>query len=101
VLRSDGGGKYTGNVPTQYFEEKGIQQEITTADTPQHNGVAERMNRTLLDKVRAMLNDADLPFSFWYDALQYAAILHNSSPSATLPNVTPEESWSGNKPDVS
>jgi hypothetical protein len=101
VLRSDGGGEYTGNVSTHYFEQKGIRQEITTADTAEHNGVAECMNRTLLDKVRAMLNDANLPESFWYDALLYAAILHNCSPSASLQNVTPEEAWSGNKPDIS
>jgi hypothetical protein len=63
VLRSNGGGEYTGGELGKYLEEKGIQHEITTPDTPQHNGVAERMNRTLLDKVRAMLLNAGLPES--------------------------------------
>jgi transposase InsO family protein len=49
----------------RYSKEKGIKHEITMPDTPQQNGVAERMNRTLLDKVRAMLVDADLPESYW------------------------------------
>jgi hypothetical protein len=101
ILRSDGGGEYTGNVSTRYFEEKGIRQEITTAYTSEHNGVAERMNRTLLDKVRAMLSDADLPDSFWYDALEYAAVLHNHLPTRSLPDITPEEAWTGNKPNAS
>ncbi len=70
-------------------------------DTPQQNGVAERMNRTLLDKVRAMLVDAGLPETYWYDALKYAAFIHNLSPTRALENMTPAEAWSGNKPDVS
>jgi len=68
---------------------------------PQHNGVAERMNQTLLDKVRAMLIDADLPETYWYDALCYAVYIHNVTPTHALENKTPEEAWSGNKPDIS
>ena len=59
------------------------------------------MNRTLLNNVRAMLADADLPNTFWFEALTYAAHLHNLSPTRALENMTPEEAWSGNKPDVS
>ena len=54
ALRSDGGGEYTGNTVQKYLTSKGIKHEITMPDTPQHNGVAERMNRTLLDKVRVL-----------------------------------------------
>jgi hypothetical protein len=101
VLRSDGGGEYTSTRLATYLEDKGIQHELTTPDTPQHNGVAERMNRTLLDKVRAMLADADLPESYWYAALEYASHLHNVVPTRALDDLTPEEAWSGNKPDIS
>jgi hypothetical protein len=101
ILRSDGGGEYTAHAVQTYLSEKGVQHEVTTPDTPQHNGVAERMNRTLLDKVRSMLQDAALPESYWYDALEYAALLHNVTPTRALDGITPEESWSGNKPDVS
>lgn len=50
-----------------------------------------------------MLHDASLPESYWYDALEYAAVLHNVTPTRALEGVTsgPEEAWSGNKPDVS
>jgi transposase InsO family protein len=101
VLRTDGGGEYTSNRLAKYLEDKGIKHELTTPDTPQHNGVAERMNRTLLDKVRAMLADADLPESYWYAALEYASHLHNVVPTRALDDLTPEEAWSGNKPDIS
>ena len=101
ILRSDGGGEYIGNVLTDYLKEKGIKQELTTPDTLQHNSVAEQMNRTLLDKVRAMLTDADLPEVYWFEALVYAAHLHNVSPTRALDDATPEEAWSRNKPNVS
>ena len=39
--------------------------------------------------------------SYWYDALEYVAHLHNVVPTRALGDVTPEEAWSSNKPDVS
>jgi hypothetical protein len=59
------------------------------------------MNCTLLDKVRSMLTNANLPDSYWYDALEYAALLHNISHTRVLNNLMLEEAWSGNKPDIS
>jgi hypothetical protein len=51
VLRSDSGGEYISKELIQWLDGKGIARKLTTLDTPQHNGVAERMNWTLLDKV--------------------------------------------------
>jgi hypothetical protein len=101
LLRMDGGGKYTGNEVKQFLQDRGISHEITTLDTPQHNGMAKWMNWTLLIKVRALLTDMGLPESYWYDALSYAAYIHNVSPTCALNNIMPEEAWSRNKPDVS
>jgi GAG-pre-integrase domain len=100
ILWSNSGGEYTGNMATKFFKEHGIKQEITTTNTSQHNGVAECMNYTLLDKVRTMLTNASLPNSFWYDTLKYATTLHNSLSTKPLPDITPEEAWSGNKPNI-
>jgi hypothetical protein len=69
--------------------------------TPEHNGVTECMNQTLLDKVQAMLAGADLPKMYWFKALQYAALLHNVMPMQALNGMMLEEAWSRNKPDVS
>jgi hypothetical protein len=41
------------------------------------------------------------PESHWYDTLGYAALLHNMAPTRALGDKTPEEAWSGNKPDTS
>lgn len=42
------------------------------------------LNSTLLDKVRSMLQDVSLPESYWYDALDYAVLLHNVTPTRAL-----------------
>lgn len=49
ILRSDGGGEYGSKEFKLYLDSKGIQHEKTNAYTPQENGVAERMNRTLVE----------------------------------------------------
>ena len=48
-----------------------------------------------------ILTNAGLPGSYWWDTLQYAALLHNISPICSLDNSTPKEAWSSNKPDIS
>jgi len=100
ILHSDGGGEYTAGHVRDFLEECGISHEMTTADTPQHNGVAEQLNRTLLNRVRAMLSNVKLPDSYWLEALNYAILLHNVSPTATL-TIIPAEAYSATKPDIS
>jgi len=48
-----------------------------------------------------MLDDSQLPKIYWYDALRYAAHIYNVTPTKALDSITPEEAWSGNKPNVS
>ena len=60
VLRSDNGGEYTSKAFEDYCSSKGVRHEKSVSYTPQQNGVAERMNRTLMECVRAMLTHAQL-----------------------------------------
>uniref|UniRef100_A0A2N9EE71 Integrase catalytic domain-containing protein n=1 Tax=Fagus sylvatica TaxID=28930 RepID=A0A2N9EE71_FAGSY len=80
-------------------EEKGIRRQLTISNTPQQNGVAERRNRTLLDMVRSMMAQANLPISFWGDALLTAAYILNRVPSQSV-SSTPYELWKGEKPNL-
>jgi len=50
---------------------------------------------------RLMLDDAKLPELFWFEAVKYATHIHNATPTCALDDMTPEEVWSGNKPNVS
>ena len=92
-LRSDNGGEYTSRLFRGYCTEHGIRHERTIPRTPEQNGLAERMNRTIMEKVRSMLATAKLPKSFWGEAANTACYLINRSPSAPLEGEVPEKVW--------
>ncbi|KAH9648136.1 hypothetical protein KPL70_025471 [Citrus sinensis] len=100
-LRTDNGLEYCSKEFDSYYKEKGIVRHKTVRHTPQQNGLTERMNRTLVEKVRCMLFSANLSKHFWADAVTTAAYLMNRSPSTALNFKTPQEAWSGKTPDLS
>lgn len=100
VLRTDGGGEYTSNEFENFCVTHGIEHEITTPYTPQHNGLAERRNRIVLNMVRSMLKDKGLPHSFWGEAATTAAYILNRCPTKRLVSQVLEERWSGKRPIV-
>ena len=100
ALLSDNGGEYTSKEFTRYLAEERIRHELTTPHTPEQNGVAERLNRTLMEGVRTMLVDSKLPRRFWAEALSTMVYIRNRSPTKALAGITPHEAWSGYKPRV-
>ena len=99
AIRTDNGGEYTSTVFENYLKPEGIRQERTIPKTPQQNGVAERMNRTLVETVHTMLTDAKLPHKYW-GALSTAIYLRNQSPTKAVTGMTPCEAWTTKKPSV-
>src|SRR5271155_429137 len=91
-LRTDGGGEYERDL-TPVLEEMGIQHEPTAPYSPQSNGKAERLNRTLETFARAMLYQANMSKSFWAEAITTAAYLINRLPSEAINNGIPYEKW--------
>ncbi|GJT25022.1 retrovirus-related pol polyprotein from transposon TNT 1-94 [Tanacetum coccineum] len=75
-------------------QESRIARHLTVSETPQQNGLAERMNRTLLNKVRCLLIQSSIPDSFWAEATVTTTYLINMSPSTTLEKKTPMDLWS-------
>ncbi|KAG8473058.1 hypothetical protein CXB51_035009 [Gossypium anomalum] len=63
--------------------------------------VTERMNRTIMEKARCMLSNANLPKSFWAESAFTACFLINRSPSIVIEKNTPQEVWPGNPIDYS
>ena len=57
------------------------------------NGVLERMNRTIKEKLRRMLSNAQLPDGFWMEALATIIHLINRSPNKRLDMRVAEELW--------
>ena len=64
------------------------------------NGIAERLNRVLVEHAFAMLWDADLPIAFWSAAMSTANFLCNRSPTSALTGITPFEAWYGRRPNL-
>jgi hypothetical protein len=79
----------------------GIKHQTTVPYSPEQNGVAERLNRTLVEKARCMLMESGLSTDLWAEAIATANYLKNRSPTKVLKDKTPYEAWTGNKPDLS
>ncbi|GJZ18334.1 retrotransposon protein, putative, ty1-copia subclass [Tanacetum coccineum] len=99
-LRSDRGGEYMSQEFLDHLKDHGIIAHRTPPYTPQHNGVSERRNRTLLDMVRSMMTQTTLPKSFWDYALESAARILNMVPTKKV-EKTPYEIWHGQAPKLS
>ena len=69
-------------------------------DTPEQNGVAERLNRTLVERSRAMLLESNLPKSLWGYAILHANYIKNRTHTRSLPDKTPYETVYGKKPNL-
>ncbi|KAH9767170.1 hypothetical protein KPL71_011175 [Citrus sinensis] len=101
ALRTDNGMEFCNKEFGDFCERHGIMRHKTVIHTPQQNGLAKRMNRTLMDKVRCMLLYSKLPKSLWAEALNTACYLVNRSPSTAIECKTPIELWSGRVADYS
>lgn len=76
-LRIDDGGEYEDTRLKKLCFEYGIRMERTVPRTPQRNGVAERMNRTLTERSRSLRVQSGLPKQFWAEAVNTATYLIN------------------------
>ena len=83
-FQCDGGGEFLNNKFQKLFQDSGIITRISCPQTPQQNGMAERMHRTLINIVRAMLIQANLPSIFWVEALMSAVYVLNRVPHAVV-----------------
>ncbi|CAB3988910.1 Retrovirus-related Pol poly from transposon TNT 1-94 [Paramuricea clavata] len=88
ILRSDNGGEYTSKEFVNYLKEKGIQHQLSVPRTPQQNGVAERMNRTIQETARSMIHNAGLDTKFWAEAVCTAVTVRHRCPTVAVNNMT-------------
>ena len=99
-LRSDNGGEFCSKEFDRFCVEHGIKREKVEPKCPQHNGVAERINRTLVERARSMRIACGLPKVFWVDAIHTATYLVNRSPHKSLDSGLPIESWRGKEANM-
>lgn len=98
-LRCDNGLEYASNEFKAWCKIKSIFVNYTTPHTPQLNGKAERLNRTLVEKTRAMLGGTNNNKALWNEAVRVASYLYNRSPTKAN-DRTAYEMWNGQKPNL-
>lgn len=99
-IRCDNGGEFVNHRIKKWSKAKGIFMDYTIPYSPQLNGKAERLNRTLVEKARALIFDSKITKEFWGEAVRVAAYLLNRSPTEAV-DVTPIEKWTRRRPDLS
>ncbi|GJQ97247.1 retrotransposon protein, putative, ty1-copia subclass [Tanacetum coccineum] len=101
-LRSyfDRRGEYMSSEFLDHLKEHGIISHRTPPYTPQHNGVSERRNRTLLNMVRSMMSQTTLLKSFWDYALESVARILSMVPTKKV-EKTPYKVLHGQAPKLS
>ena len=101
VLQTDNEMEFFLNLFQNFSKSEGILRHLTVRHTPQQNGLAERMNQTILEKVRCLLSNASLPKQFWAEAANMLVYLINRLPSLAIGKRTPQEVWTGSLCDYS
>jgi transposase InsO family protein len=97
-LRSDGAKEYLSNEFNHFLSENGILRQVTPPYTPEHNGVAERANRTLVESARSMIMEKSLDLKLWAEAVNTACYIRNLCTTRSLQeNQTPYEMLYGRK----
>jgi len=84
-----------------FCKKEGIKKEMIVSYTPEHNGLAERKNNSIVEVVCAMLHDQKVPNFLWDEATSTVVYVQNRLPHQALENKTPKEIFTSFKPDIS
>ena len=93
-IRSDNGGEYMGKEFQDICTKSGIIHETTSPYTPEHNGIAERYNRTLQEGALTLRHNAGLSCRFWVSAIHTVNFVRNHILHSLL-GISPHEAFWG------
>ncbi|KAL7290637.1 hypothetical protein TKK_0015399 [Trichogramma kaykai] len=88
-IRADNGTEFTGGKFAEVMKKEGISRDFAPPYTPELNGTAERFNKTIQYKVRALMIDSGIPASMWVLAAEAATHVYNRTPHKSLNFKTP------------
>ncbi|KAI0992804.1 hypothetical protein K3495_g15380 [Podosphaera aphanis] len=98
-IRADNGGEYVCEKLTNYFKQKGINHYLTPPYSPESNGVAERLNRSIGEGVRAILLSLSEK-RLWAEAVKTFIYTKNRQFHKTVTGMTPYEAFHGEIPST-
>jgi len=99
-FRSDRGGEVMSKEFTDYLASEGIIHKTSAPNTPQQNGLAERMQQTIWAGIRTVLHHSGMKNRFWAEALAVVVHVVNRAPCKRLDWRTPHEVLTGQIPNV-
>ncbi|MBW0482496.1 hypothetical protein O181_022211 [Austropuccinia psidii MF-1] len=99
-LVTDGGGEFVNQQFKELANQNGFNHTIAPPYTPEHNRIAERANRTILDKAQCLLLTANLPNQYWAEAINTATFLTNILPTPSKKNLSPYLLWTTQSPKI-
>lgn len=99
-FRTDNGGEFANKRFHAFCQANGIVHQTTVPYSPQQNGLAERMNRTIAEMARAMLFYKRVEKRWWAEAFNTAVYVINLLPNTVRPAKSPYEVWFGSRPSL-
>ena len=90
-LHTDNGGEYLTADFKQLLQRKKIRYDPCNPNTPQHNGISERLNLEIEEKSQTILVSCGMPLTFWGKAMQYVLYIHNCFVNSSIDYKTPYE----------
>ncbi|KAG7403817.1 Kinetochore protein mis13 [Fusarium oxysporum f. sp. rapae] len=93
AIQMDGGSELYGASLKNLEYTHGVKIIKTTPYTPEFNGVAERSNRTIFDKVRATMESERIPIKLWPLVLEDMVRKTNVTATRAIDGLTPIESF--------
>ena len=98
-MRLARGGAFIDGELQKWLKFRGVTHKTTPTYTSQGNAITDRMNRTLQDTARSILQHMQLSPSLWAKAISLASYLRYRCQVTGVPK-TPEELWSRAVPKV-
>jgi transposase InsO family protein len=99
-LVTDGGGEFVNKALTEVLTQAGIQHNVSPPYTPQHNGFAERANRTIIEMTRTLMMQANMAPEWWGEAVTAATATTNCLPSLSKSKASPIELMFKSSPNI-
>ena len=100
IVRSDWGREFENHEFTEYLATNGIAYKHSALYSHEQNGQSERLNRTILDKARCLLFQAQMLKEYWSEVVLVAAYLYNCTPHSAIDYSTPYQARFDEKPNI-
>lgn len=100
MLRCDQGSEFTSKASDTVLQKYNVKLDLAEMNVHEHAGTCERLNRTIQERIRALLAESGFPSSFWGQGADAACWLYNRTPHSALDYITPYEKFHVKMPEL-